>query len=297
MFDKRLRTALLGVLIATPLLLATPGAAGASTHPGARSDCGPIPTFNRYHFPEGQQVTNRFLPWVPGTQFVLTGTVDGEPHTVVTTVTDLTKVIDGVRSIVVLDQDLGSGNVLQETELQMQAQDADGTVWNLGEYPEVYENGTLTGAPDTWIQGLSGAHGGIGMLAHPKAGSPTYLQGLVADIEFEDCATVFQTGQHVCVPTGCYDNVLVTDETAPLDPSGGHHRKFYAPGLGLIRTDAIQDVSPEVLHLTRLTHLCPQAMAHYRNEALALDNRGYQVSPDVFAHTPHARKTLQAMSC
>src|SRR6266566_726586 len=105
---RRLRVALLSLVIAAT------GTAGASTNGAAQSDCGPIPTFNRYNFPEGQEVTNRFLPWVPGTQFVLSGTVDGAPHSVVTTVTDLTKVIDGVRTIVVLDQDLGSGNVLQE---------------------------------------------------------------------------------------------------------------------------------------------------------------------------------------
>jgi hypothetical protein len=290
---RRLRIASLSLLL-VPLFMVVPGMAPQAA--AAKSDCGPIRAVKPAAFPHGENVTNTWLPWVPGTQFVLSGTVDGKPHKVVTTVTDLTKVIAGVRTIVVFDQDF-DGTVLKEAELQMQAQNKHGAVWNLGEYPEIYENGKLTGAPDTWIHGIAGAHGGIGMRAHPKVGSPIYLQGLVPDIGFEDCATVFQTGQHVCVPTGCYDNVLVTDETAPLDPSGGHHRKYYAPGVGLIRADAINDVTPEVIHLTKYTHLCPAAMTKYRNEALALDDRGYKVSPDVFGKTPHAEKTLEAPPC
>src|SRR5205807_7914778 len=138
-------------------------------------------------------------------------------------------------------------------------------------------------------QGVADAHGGIGMLAYPKVGKPIYLQGLVPSIQFEDCAIVSKTGQHVCVPVGCFNDVLITNETAPLDPTNGTHLKYYAPGVGVIRADAIQDVSPEVLHMTRLVHLCAKDMTKFRNEALGLDNRGYTVSPDIFGKTPHAK--------
>jgi hypothetical protein len=62
------------------------------------------------------------------------------PHQIVSTITDLTKVIDGVRTIVVFEQDVQDG-LLLESELFFAAQDVDGTVWHLGEYPEVYTNG------------------------------------------------------------------------------------------------------------------------------------------------------------
>ena len=108
---------------------------------------------------------------------------------------------------------------------------------------------------------------------------------------------LFQTGQRVCVSTGCYENVLVTDEFAPLDPAGGHHRKFYAPGVGVVRIDAIGDTNPEVLQLNKVKHQCPPGVARTRAKALALDAHGYQVSPNVYGRTPRAQQSLQAPPC
>jgi hypothetical protein len=49
-------------------------------------------------------VENRAFPLVPGTQFVYRGKIieggASTPHSVVFTVTDLTKVVDGVRTVV-----------------------------------------------------------------------------------------------------------------------------------------------------------------------------------------------------
>jgi hypothetical protein len=65
---------------------------------------------------------------------------------VVFTVTDLVKVVDGVTSRVVHDVDRQDGEVT-EAELAFFAQDDRGNVWNLGEYPETFENGKFAGAP------------------------------------------------------------------------------------------------------------------------------------------------------
>src|SRR3990170_3720292 len=70
-----------------------------------------------------------------------------------------------------------SAGQLVETELAFFAQDDDGNVWNLGEYPEEYENGEFVGAPSTWIAGLAGAEAGVHMLAEPRQGTGYYLQG------------------------------------------------------------------------------------------------------------------------
>lgn len=286
----RFRTALLGSLVVAGLLIA-PGIASARTE-----GCGAPQRLDRDHFPGRPKIDNRFFPLVPGTEYTLKGTVGGASHTVVTTVTDLTKVVDGVRTIVVLDEDL-DGKVLQEVELAMFAQDLGGTVWALGEYPEEYDNGQFTGAPDVWVSGTARAHAGIAMLARPALGTPAYLQGVAPKIDFEDCGQVLKTDQRVCVPVKCYDDVLVIDEWAPLDPEGGHHQKFHAPGVGIVRVDATGDVNPEVLNLVKYRHLCPNALAKARARALALDDHGYQVSPDVFGQTSRAARTLDAAHC
>jgi hypothetical protein len=290
-FRNSSRIGLVGALIA-PLLVIPAALAVAQ-----QEDCGQPLTLHRNDFPAVPKVDNKFFPLTPGTKWVLKGTVDGTPHTVVTTVTDLTKVIDGVPSAVLLDEDFGPHRDLQEAELAFMAQDKQGAVWNLGEYPEEYENGVFTGAPSVWISGLAQAHAGIGMLTEPVTGTPAYLQGFAPKIDFKDCARVFQTGQHVCVPTGCYNNVLVTDEFAPFDLAGGHHRKFYAPGVGVVRVDAVNDTNPEILQLAKFKHQCAAGVARTRAKALQLDAHGYQVSPGVYGHTPPAHQTLTTPPC
>jgi hypothetical protein len=70
----------------------------------------------------------------------------------------------------------------------------------------------FAGAPDTWIAGTARWKARIIMLAKPRVGTPSYLQGPAPTIGFVDCAKVIKTGQKVCTPCKCYRNALVTDE-------------------------------------------------------------------------------------
>jgi hypothetical protein len=238
--------------------------------------------FRASDFGQSTKIDNRFLPLKPGTQLVLEGVSNatGErlPHTVTFTVTDLVKLVDGVWNLVMWDVDT-SGRVLSEAELAFFAQDNADNVWSMGEYPEEYENGRFAGAPNTWISGQS-ATPGVHMLANPLAGlgGPRYLQGYVPDIDFLDCAQVFATNQTVQVPAATYTNVLVTDETSPLDDPNAHQRKYHAPGIGIVQVGAVDDPEGETLVLTRINHLGAQALAHARAEALKLEQRAYQIS-------------------
>jgi hypothetical protein len=236
-------------------------------------------------------VDNRWFPLEPGTRFDMRGTVvEGgttHRHRIVTTVTRLTKVLDGVRAAVVLDQDYDDGT-LQESELAFMAEDTRGRVWNVGEYPEQYESGNLTGAPSTWMTGTAGARAGVGMASSPRLGGRPYLQGSAPSVGFRDCAQVSTTRQRVCVPAGCYRNVLVIEEWAPLEPDGGEQVKYYAPGVGNVQVTALGGGTPENLRLAGLRRLHGSAMAAVDALALKQDRRGYHVSPDVYGRTPRA---------
>jgi hypothetical protein len=304
-----IRRAWVGPLLLSALALTTVAPATASTGPATATpasrtatDCGPALKLDRKDFPNSPKIDNRFYPLVPGTQFVLSGVVlddqnQPHPHQIVTTVTDLTKVVDGVRTLVVLDVDIQDG-VTSEAEIFFVAQDGDGTVWTLGEYPEQYDGGTLTGAPSSWLSGVQHARAGIAMQARPRTGTRTYLQGIAPEVDFKDCATVVQTGQkHICVPVKCYDNVLVIDEFAPLDPEGGHQLKYYAPGVGVIKVGAAGGVDPETLSLTSVQRLCRSDMSDVRQQALAEDARSFTVEPDVFKGAAHARDTIDVKTC
>ncbi|MCU1539231.1 MAG: hypothetical protein JWM01_178, partial [Arthrobacter sp.] len=75
-------------------------------------------------------------------------------RTVISTLTGLTKKIDGVNTVVVRDRDNSDGG-LAESELAFFAETKKGTVWLFGEYPEEYEDGKLIRAPSTFISGMT----------------------------------------------------------------------------------------------------------------------------------------------
>ena len=125
------------------------------------------------------------------------------------------------------------------------------------------------------------------MQADPQVGTGYYLQGSVPSIDFLDCAKVFATGEQVCVPFSCYEDVLVTDERAPLEPSEGHQRKFYASGVGNIAIGATGS-SGEFLELVDIVQLSSGGLARADREALKMEKRAYRVS-EVYGETPPAK--------
>ena len=299
MVSTRRQSVLISAVIVLPLVVAVPQSARATSSAApakstASPPCDPIASFSANHFPDRPKINNTWLPLVPGANTVLSGTVEGDDgtlhqHSIVATVTDLTKTINGVRTLVVFERDFDDGQ-LQESELAFEAQDRVGRVWNIGEYPEEYENGKLTGAPSTWLSGVARATAGVGMLANPQPGTPSYRQGRAPAVDFFDCGMVAKTHQHVCVRVGCFNEVLVIDEWAPLDPEGGHQLKYYAPGVGSIKVAAAGGVNPEVLTLTSRTTLRAAALARIRDAVIEQDRRGYRVAKSVYAHTPPVKR-------
>src|SRR6188472_4402151 len=108
-------------------------AAPATAAPGGTAAARPATErdFDRRNFTHPTRIDNRWTPLVPGTQYVFEGRANRghgrRPHQVITTVTDLTKVIDGVRTVVIWERDINAGRLL-EGELAFQAQDDDGNV-------------------------------------------------------------------------------------------------------------------------------------------------------------------------
>jgi hypothetical protein len=240
-------------------------------------------------FSQSAVIDNEWHPLVPGRHYVYEGKVteDGErlDHSVEFTVTDLTKVIDGVQTRAVVDRDYVEGELV-EYELAFFAQDDDGNVWLMGEYPEEYDGGTFDGAPDTWLTGVDGAQGGVMMRAQPAAGTPSYLQGLWDAIEFKDKAEVRGTVDQVCTPLDCYDDVLLIREWNPDEPQA-FQLKYYARGIGYVKVGwaGAKEQEREVLGLVSYEELDEDGLAAVRDEALKLERRAYEVSKAVYGAT------------
>jgi hypothetical protein len=274
------------LLLLTNVVMAPVGVA-AST-----AACEPLTGFSPSHFSHSTAIDSRWSPLAPGMQYTLEGRADRGggvlPHRVVLTVTDLTKVIDGVTTRVIFDRDFNEDQLV-EAELAFFAQDDHANVWVLGEYPEEYEDGEFLGAPSTWISGQAGADGGVLVPGTARLGSSWFLQGRAPEIDFLDCGKVSKTGQSVCVPVGCYDGVLVVDEKSPLDPGSGTQRKYYAPGVGNVQIDAVGDKEGETLVLVDIRRLTGASLTAARRNALQLERRAYTIS-DVYAQTPPASR-------
>jgi len=295
----------IAVIFISLLIMLSAAACGAQS--GSKEDSskhtqtapltGSAEDFERAQFDHSTHIHNRWLPLTPGTQLVYEGSAivdEGgrQPRRVVTTVTDLSKVIDGVRTLVISEKDYTAGQ-LSEPELAFFAQDNAGNVWLVGEYPEEYENGKFDKAP-AWISGQKGARAGIAMLAEPRLGTPDYAQGYAPPpVDFTDRARVYKTDQQTRVPVGSYKNVLVTEEFNPDEP-GSFQLKYYASGVGNVRVGwrGKKEEEKETLELVELNHLSPEALAKVRRDALEMDQRAYERS-EVYRETPPAEHTLR----
>lgn len=250
--------------------------------------------FDSGNFERPTAIDNEWYPLKPGMRFVWEGTpIDDEGrkvfHRVVFTVTDLTKEIGGVHTVVCWDQDYVDGE-LMEAEIIFFAQDNDGAVWSLGEYPEEYEDGKFLAAP-TWIHGIKDGKAGILVPAKPKLGTPSFSQGWAPSVDFTDRGVVYQMGQKVTGPLGTYDDVLVIDEVNKQEPDA-HALKYYVRGMGVVRVGSRGTGDKEILDLTKVKQLSAKELAKARDEALKLEKHAYEISEDVYAHTkPSERRS------
>jgi hypothetical protein len=199
----------------------------------------------------GGRIDNPYFPLRPGTTLRYEGVAeDGKtPQTNVVEVTDATKRILGVDATVVLDTVSTRGTPVERTH-DWYAQDKDGNVWYLGEDSFDYKNGHFVKSTGSWEAGVDGAQPGILMETHPRSGD-AYRQEYYPGHAL-DQAMVLAGGGAVTVPSGTYRNTVVTEEKTALEP-GIRERKWYAPGIGEVRSQSVagEKASSELVSVTR----------------------------------------------
>jgi hypothetical protein len=231
-------------------------------------------------FDNSAVIDNEWTPLTPGTRLVYSGyDVDdnGEhiPHVVVDTTTDLTKVINGVRTRISIEEDY-SDEELVEKDIRFTAQDKDGNVWHIGELVETYDDGALVGT-QVWLGGLTeGAHAGIQMPAMPRVGD-TYSEGYAPPPYFwTDRAQVHSMGQKTTVPAGTYDDVMVIAEWDKETEHGVFQDKYYARGVGVVRVGFRgPDPQKEELELVGIEQLSPEELGDVRADVQRMEERAY----------------------
>ena len=193
----------------------------------------------------GYSVTaNPYLPLVPGNQWFYGGTAtDDEGETiaigVIVTVTNRTKLIDGVTCIVVTDEEMEDG-VTTETTEDWFAQDVDGNVWYCGEVSQELETfegddppgPELVSLEGSWKAGRDGAGPGIIVAGSPEVGQ--ILRQEAAWGTAEDVMEITDLdGSEQAPGAFCNGTCLVTVESSPLEPDV-EETKYYMSGIGLL---------------------------------------------------------------
>ena len=158
------------------------------------------------------------------------------------TVTDRSKIIEGVRAVVVHDRVTTEAGELVEDTYDWYAQDREGNVWYLGEDTKAYE-GKNVSTEGSWEHGVDGAKAGVAMPGEPWVGL-SYYQELYRG-HAEDAGEVLDLDASAKVPYGSFENLLKTADTTALEPDLIEH-KYYAPGIGMVYDQTVRGGDDEV---------------------------------------------------
>lgn len=186
---------------------------------------------------------NPWFPLVQGSEWTYEGSFeeDGEvvTETIVVSVLNETKFIDGITCLVVRDVVEVDGELVEDTD-DWFAQDVDGNVWYCGEEVKDYEffDGDEPPAPElvsddgSFKAGRDGDKGGVLLPAMPVVGD--FFRQELSVGNAEDIIEVLAIdGTETAVVASCDATCLVTFDFSPLDPEALEN-KYYAPGVGLI---------------------------------------------------------------
>jgi hypothetical protein len=195
-------------------------------------------------------IDNPYFPLMPGARWVYESATPPGLERITVEVTDDTRDIMGVTTVVVRDTVTLDGVVIEDT-FDWYAQDADGNVWYFGEDTREFENGVAVNTKGAWEAGIDGAQPGIVMKADPKVGDryrQEYYEG-----EAEDEAKVLALHASIDTPFGAFGDVLKTRDFTLLEPTVVE-QKFYARGTGVVQERMVKggsQLTVLVEHTTR----------------------------------------------
>jgi hypothetical protein len=152
-------------------------------------------------------------------------------NTLVVSVLEDTKLVDGVTTRVVEERETQGGQLAEVSRNYFALDTATGDVYYFGEDVDVYKNGKVTGHEGAWLSGVNGAKFGLLIPGAPKAGDRYYQES--APKVAMDRAEVVSVNEEVRVLAGAFKNCLHTKESSALE--SGSEDKYYAPGVGLIK--------------------------------------------------------------
>jgi hypothetical protein len=182
---------------------------------------------------------NTYFILQPGFQLVLEGVEDEDTARLVITVLNDTKIVNGVETRVVEENESVNGKTVEISRNFFAYCEETGSVFYFGEEVDIYKNGKIAGHGGAWLaEGLNKA--GIIMPGVYLLGS-RYYQEIAPGIAM-DRAEIISISETYKTPARNFTNCLKTEETSGLNPKEKEF-KHYAPGIGLIQDENLKLVS------------------------------------------------------
>ncbi len=178
-------------------------------------------------------VDNPYFPLLPGSASIYEAKKKEGLARVESTVLRETKVVMGIKAVVVHVRALLDGQLIEEN-YDWYAQDKQGTVWYLGEDVNNYEGGKFKDKAGSWEGGVAGALPGIIMYGNPAAHLGGSYRQEYRKGHAEDVADLLSVTETVTTPYGSFSNVVKTLDYSTLDLKLREH-KYYAKGFGEVK--------------------------------------------------------------
>jgi hypothetical protein len=194
-------------------------------------------------------IDNPYFPLPIGRVLVYKGVRDGQKQIDTVTVTDQTKVLEGITATAASDVATTTSGDLLEKTTDWYAQDMQGNVWYMGEATKAYLPNGHVDTSGSWQSDVNDGEPGIVMEADPQI-PDAYRQEFLAG-EAEDTAWITGRGGSVTIPYGTVHHVLTSLEHTALEPDVVD-QKVYAPGLGIV-TELTLAGGQEIAHLVKVT--------------------------------------------
>ncbi len=218
---KKMVVALLGTAMVAVMLASVPGAGAAPVHKGATPY---EPVLDPANFVS--VIDNPYYPLPVGRVLVYK---DEARATDTVTVTNQTKVIEGITTTVVTQKLVARQGKTLEVTTDWFAQDKQGNVWYMGEATTAYGPGGHADTSGSWLAGVNDGEPGIIMEGNPQIPNAYRQEFLVG--QAEDTAWITGRGGSLKIPYETVHAVLTTLEHSVLEPDVVE-LKSYAPGLG-----------------------------------------------------------------
>ena len=255
----------------------------------------PEPTmvpFDPANFIDPTLSTSLYHPTRPGMQWLRAGTTEigarKIPHSILTTMTDVMRTINGVPAVAMLDQSTDAGEISQ-VGFDYLAIDKTGNLWIMGGYTEDFEGGAFIDVENAWLGTSYGGVPGILVPAVVTMDTPRWLIGTPGADEQPSVAEPVEIGITTKVPFGEYSDVRAIREGAihAID----NEIKYYAPGVGVILNVPKNDsLHQDYFELVNLLDLTPEGLAEQSQVVLDLEEHARQLGKEAYVDAPKAAR-------